>query len=196
MLKLICATRCSNIYMHPQIHSQDRLYFTLTLAVLRSVALPHLKRGTATLKPRHCRDLSDRWGWGVFIPILFLPNGSLLPLLILARPKEKMSSLSPSISDLEPSSKSIDFSINPWEKRIQNSIREQLHWFSISKEHLVHVLAGGCVCYSWSWASSWLERRPMSLSGLWQPWEVCNHLLQRVKSPLISRVHSLDLRMR
>ena len=47
MLKLICATKCSNIHMHPQIHSQDSLHFTLTLAVLRGVALPHLKRGTA-----------------------------------------------------------------------------------------------------------------------------------------------------
>ena len=47
MLKLICATKCSNIHMHPQIHSQDNLHFTLTLAVLRGAALPHLKRGTA-----------------------------------------------------------------------------------------------------------------------------------------------------
>ena len=64
MLKLICATKCSNIYMHPQIHNQDSLHFTLTLAILPGAALPHLKRGTAALKPRHCHDLSDRWGWG------------------------------------------------------------------------------------------------------------------------------------
>jgi hypothetical protein len=31
---------------------------------------------------------------------------------------------------------------------------------------------------------------------MWQPREVCNHLNQLVKSPLISRVHSLDLRTR
>ena len=46
MLKLICATKCSNIHMHPQIHSQDSLHFTLTLTVLRGAALPHLKRGS------------------------------------------------------------------------------------------------------------------------------------------------------
>ena len=60
MLKLICATKCSNIRMHPQIHSQDSLHFTLTLVVLRGAALPHLKRGTTAV--RHYRDLSDRWG--------------------------------------------------------------------------------------------------------------------------------------
>ena len=31
---------------------------------------------------------------------------------------------------------------------------------------------------------------------MWQPQEVCNHLNQLVKSPIISRVHSLDLRTR
>ena len=46
MLKLICATKCSNNHMHPQIHSQDSLHFTITLAVLRGAALPHLKRGS------------------------------------------------------------------------------------------------------------------------------------------------------
>ena len=64
MLKLICATKCSNIHMHRLIHSQDSLYFTLTLAILCGAALPHLKRGTAALEPRHCHDLSDRWGLG------------------------------------------------------------------------------------------------------------------------------------
>ena len=43
MLKLICATKCSNNHMHPQIHSQDSLHFTLTLAILRGAALPHLQ---------------------------------------------------------------------------------------------------------------------------------------------------------
>jgi hypothetical protein len=55
-------------------------------------------------------------------------------------------------------------------------IREQLHLFPISKKHLVHVLAGGCVCYSRSFALRRLERRPVSLSSLWQSREVCNHL--------------------
>ena len=60
MLKLICATKCSNIHIHSQIHSQDSLHFTFTLVVLCGAALPHLKRGTAAV--RHFRDLSDRWG--------------------------------------------------------------------------------------------------------------------------------------
>ena len=46
MCKLICATKCSNNHMHPQIHSQDSLHFTITLAVLRGAALPHFKRGS------------------------------------------------------------------------------------------------------------------------------------------------------
>ena len=53
MLKLIYATKCSNNHMHPQIHSQDNLHFSITLAVLRGAALPHLKRGTAVLESRH-----------------------------------------------------------------------------------------------------------------------------------------------
>ena len=53
MLKLICATKCSNIHMHPRIHSQDSLHFTLTLVVLHGAALPHLKRGTTALESWH-----------------------------------------------------------------------------------------------------------------------------------------------
>ena len=45
MLKLIYASKCSNNHMHPQIHSQDSLDFTITLVVLHGVALPHLCRG-------------------------------------------------------------------------------------------------------------------------------------------------------
>ena len=127
VLKLICATKCSNNHMHPQIHSQDSLHFTLTLAILHGMALPHLKRGTTALEPRHCRDLSDRWGLGVFIPFPFLPNGSLPLLPHFSSSKIERTSLSPSIVDLEPSSKSIYFPVNFLEKRVQNSIREQLH---------------------------------------------------------------------
>ena len=60
ILKLICATKCSNIHMHPQIHSQESLHFTLTLVVLRGAALPQCD--TAAVEPRHCHDSSDRWG--------------------------------------------------------------------------------------------------------------------------------------
>jgi hypothetical protein len=151
------------------------------VAVLVSAAVPHL---------------SDRYGQGVFIlfPILpnvhfFFSNGSLNIRLT------KALSLPP-LAHLELPSDSIDFLINPWEKRCQNSIKDQLHWFSITKEHLVHVLTDGCVCYSWSFTPTWLQRRLVSLPSLWQPQEVCNHLLQWVKSPLTSRAHPLDLRMR
>jgi hypothetical protein len=81
------------------------------------------------------------------------------------------------LTHLELPSNSIDFPINPWEKRWQNSIREQLHWFPILKEHLVLVLVSGCVCYSWSFAPSQLKRRLVSLPSLWQPQEVSNYLL-------------------
>ena len=53
MLKLICATKCSNKHMHSQIHSQDSLHFTITLDVLRGAALSHLKRGTDALESQH-----------------------------------------------------------------------------------------------------------------------------------------------
>ena len=65
MLKLICATKCSNNHKHPQIHSQDSLYFTITLAVLRGPALSHLKRGTNALESGH-NEVSahaDFHGW-------------------------------------------------------------------------------------------------------------------------------------
>ena len=38
MLKLRCATKCSNNHKYPQIHSQDSLHFSITLAVLRGAS--------------------------------------------------------------------------------------------------------------------------------------------------------------
>ena len=161
MLKLTCATKCSNIHMHPQIHS---LNFTLTLAVLPGAAVSYLERGTATLEPRYCRNLRDRWGWVVLIPFPFLPNVSLLSLTHSARPRtEECPSLSPPLVTLSSQAFSLDSPMNPWEKKVPNSIREQILWFPNSKEHLVHVLAGGCVYYSWSFAPSRLEHHPWSL---------------------------------
>ena len=115
MLKLIYATKCSNNLMHPQIHSQDSLQLAITLVVLRSVALSHLKRGTAALEPWHCHDLSDRWGLGGIYTLPLPPrwlSASSSSLQLIQNRKEPLS-LSPSIVDLEPSSKSIDFPINP-----------------------------------------------------------------------------------
>ena len=65
MFKLICATKCSNNHKHPQIHSQDSLYFTITLAVLYGAALSHLKRGTDALESWHKEDSAhaDFPGW-------------------------------------------------------------------------------------------------------------------------------------
>ena len=65
MLKLICATKCSNNHKHPQTHSQDSLHFTITLDVLHGAALSHLKRGTDTLESWH-KEVSahaDFPGW-------------------------------------------------------------------------------------------------------------------------------------
>jgi hypothetical protein len=91
----------------------------------------------------------------------------LLPQRFIRLRTDQCSSLSPPLAHLELPSNSIDFTINPWEKMCQNLIREQFYWFPKFKEHLVHVLAGGCVCYSWSFAPSRRERRPMSLPSLW-----------------------------
>ena len=156
--------------------------------------MPHLERGTTVLEPRHRCDLSDRWGLGGIytLTLNFQQYSDSFSSLQHAQNRAGALSLSLSIVDLKPSSKSIDFPINPWGKRVQNLIREQLHWFPNSKDHLVHVLVDGCVCYSWSLAPSRLEHRPVSLPSLWQHRKVCRHLLQRLKSP-ISRVHSLDL---
>ena len=156
MLKLICATKCSNIHMHPQIHTKT--VYTSLLPLLSYVV-------------RHCctwREALQRLKWplgvGGIYTLPFLPNCTLplLPHFNTSKIEPELS-LSPFIVDLKPPSKSIDFPINPWGKRIQNSIREQLHWFPNSKEHLVNVLASGCVCYSWSLAPGRLERHPWSL---------------------------------
>ena len=144
--------------------------FRMARDVLKGLARP-LGCGLRLVRPqghglRLTRPLGcgDRWGLGVYIPFPFVPNGylPLLPHFSMSKTEHELF-LSPSIVDLKPSSKSIDFLINPWGKRVPNSIREQLHWFSNSKEHLVHVLASGCVCYSWSLAPSRLKHRPLNL---------------------------------
>ena len=65
MLKLICATKCSNNHKHPRIYNQDSLYFTITLDVLRGATLSYLKRGTDALESWH-KEVSahaDFLGW-------------------------------------------------------------------------------------------------------------------------------------
>ena len=86
MLKLTCATKCLNLHIHPQIHSQNSQYFTLTLAILPGAAVPDLERGTVALEPWHCHDLSDHWGWG---NLYFSPSSPTslfsLPLIQVAQ---------------------------------------------------------------------------------------------------------------
>ena len=67
MLKPTCATKCSILHIYPQFHSQDIQHFTLTLAVLPGVAVPHMKRGTAA--ERHYRT------WATVLPRLKWPLG-------------------------------------------------------------------------------------------------------------------------
>ena len=61
MLKLICATKCSNNHKHPQIHSQDSPHFTITLPILCSAVLSYLKRGTDALESRHKEASAPGW---------------------------------------------------------------------------------------------------------------------------------------
>ena len=86
MLKLIYAIKCLNIHMHSQIHSQDSLHFTLTLAVLHGAALPHLKRGTAVTQV-------TVGGWGYLYPSYSTPTALLNLLLIPAHQKQKRAAL-------------------------------------------------------------------------------------------------------
>ena len=53
--------------------------------------------GTAALEERHYRDLSDRWGLGVFIPFPFLPNGTLH---LLSHSRSSKTESSPSLLPL------------------------------------------------------------------------------------------------
>ena len=116
IFKLTWATKCSNIHMHPHIYSQDSLNFTLTLAILTSAALPHLKRGTTTV--RHCHTWavalpSLKWPLGArgyLYPFLSSPMALCLFFLTSARPKQSRSSLS--------------LSLHCWPQA-----PKQIHWF-------------------------------------------------------------------
>ena len=112
--------------MHPQIYSQDSLHFTITLAVLPGAVVPHMKRGTAALELRHCRDLSDRWGLGGIYTFSLPPQClSLLPTRSVRLEHNRVLFSLSSIGDLELPTFYIDFPINHW-KKVPNSIREQI----------------------------------------------------------------------
>ena len=76
-LAKVCNQVLNLLRIHPQLLNQDsQLINIFTLAILPGAAVPHLKRGTTVVEPRHYRDLTDRWGLGVFILLLALSNSS------------------------------------------------------------------------------------------------------------------------
>jgi len=157
-------------------------------------AVPH--RGTTALRAV-VPHLSNRWEAGGYL-YFSLSSITSLSSSPTVQTNENQQVLISSLLHWCPSSSQAFPLTSPSileRKRCQKWLESSSTDFQ-SLEHLVHVLAGGCACYSWSLAPSQLEHHPVSLASLWQPREVCNHLLQRVKSPLISRVHSLDLRTR
>ena len=72
MLKLICAIKCSNNHMHPQIHSQDSLHFTIILTVLQGASSDSpdpLGAGSGSLDPLVVGSGSpDPFGAGYGLP--------------------------------------------------------------------------------------------------------------------------------
>ena len=103
MLKLICATKCSILHMHPQIHSQDSQHFTLTLTILLGAAVPHLERGTAAV--RHYRT------WTTALPWLKWPLG-LGGTYTFSLPLQHLSSLAHSFSSFK--NRRVPFSLLHW----------------------------------------------------------------------------------
>ena len=64
-LAKVCNQVLNLIHIHPKLLSQDRHLSTdFNLAILPGAAVPHLKRDTTAVEPRHCRDLTDRWDKG------------------------------------------------------------------------------------------------------------------------------------
>ena len=123
-----------------------------------NAALSQISRGTTMTY------LTIRTMGGIYTSSLPSQRSSCMPSSFRpAGPDLCSLSLSSPLVTLSSQAFLFDFPINPWEKKVPNSIREQIHWFPNSKEHLVHVLASGCVCYSWSLAPSRLKRGPWSL---------------------------------
>ena len=146
MLKLTCATKCSILHIHPQLLREDNQHFTLSLGILPGAAVPHQERGTTIVCNYRTWATALPWlkwplGLGVLIPFPFLPNISLLSPTHSAHLRtEECPSLSPPLVTLSSQAFSLDFPINPWEKKVPNSIREQILWFPNSKKHLIHAL--------------------------------------------------------
>ena len=155
MLKLICATKCSNIHMHPHIYSQDSLYFISYPCCLAWC-------GTAALEPRHCRDLSDRWGLGGIYTLPLPPQQLSASSSSLQHAQNRVGALSPSIVDLKPPSKSIDFP-SIFEGKGSKTRLESSSIYSPTLKSTWFTFWSVVICYSWSLAPSQLEHRPWSL---------------------------------
>jgi hypothetical protein len=157
-------------------------------------AVPH--PGTATLSAA-LLHLSDRWeARGIYTSPC--PPQWLSHLLQWFRPTktDQSSPLSSSIgTPWAPKQLHLFFHQSLRAKGVKTQL-ESSSTYSNFKRAFGSCFGQCCVCYSWSFALSRLERRSVSLPSLWQPQEVCNHLLQRVKSPLTSRASPLDLRTR
>ena len=102
-------------------------------------------------------------GAGGIYTLTFPPQWLSTSSSSLQHAQNRAGALSPSIIDLKPPSKSIDFPSILEGKGSKTWLESSSIDSSNSKEHLVHVLVGGCVCYSWSLAPSQLEHRLRSL---------------------------------
>jgi hypothetical protein len=118
---LKCATKCSILYTYILSCSAKTANSTSFYLLLS--------------KARQCRDLFDCWDQGRYsypfssLTIVFFNLWPFRPT-----PTELfVHSLSSPLVNLNSQAFFCDFPINPWEKRLQNSIREQIHWFSKSK---------------------------------------------------------------
>ena len=137
-LAKVCNQVLNLIHIHPQLLSQDSHLFTIfTLAVLPGVATPHLKRGATTM--RHYRSSAAtlqqlNWPLGLgeylYLSHSSLSNGSSSSPSHLDRCHQLFGHfLSSPLVTLSSQAFFCDFPINPWEKRLQNSIREQILCF-------------------------------------------------------------------
>ena len=129
----------------------SQLNNSFTLAVLLGAAVPHLERGTVALRVA-LPHLSNRWEAGGYL-YFSLSSITSLSSFPTVQTDENQQVLIFSLSLLHwcPSSSQAFPLTSPSileKKKVSKVIREQLHRFPKPKEHLVHVLAGGCVCYS------------------------------------------------
>jgi hypothetical protein len=156
---LNCATKCSILYTYILICSAKTAIYSLFSPLLSGLVRQchtwreaQLLCSTTAVEPRHCHDLTDHWRWRVFIPLPLPSNGSSSTSAHSVRSEQTCAhSLSSPLVTLSSQAFLCDFPINPWEKRLQNSIRQQIHWFLNSKSTcsrfswwIVFVTLGAC----------------------------------------------------